>query len=123
MATGVYAPNMEIEMLKKELAKEQERLSKAARGERISPPRVRNYFKINRALARCLCSSPSWMSTVLLLSNQWLKMIEIGKEAIDEIGTGEEEVEVGALDEDLAEDAIEDQGTMKMIAQSSESVL
>ncbi|CAG5114107.1 Oidioi.mRNA.OKI2018_I69.chr2.g8177.t2.cds [Oikopleura dioica] len=39
MATGVYATNMEIEMLKKELAKEQERLSKAARGERISPPR------------------------------------------------------------------------------------
>ena len=50
-------------------------------------------------------------------------MIEIGEEAIEEIETGEEEVEVGALDEDLAEDAIEDQGTMKMIAQSSESVL
>ena len=40
MATGVYATNMEIEMLKKELALEQQRLSKAAAGERISPPKV-----------------------------------------------------------------------------------
>ena len=40
MATGVYATNMEIEMLKKELALEQKRLSRAANGERISPPKV-----------------------------------------------------------------------------------
>lgn len=40
MATGVYATNMEIEMLKKELSLEQARLSKAAAGERISPPKV-----------------------------------------------------------------------------------
>jgi hypothetical protein len=40
MATGVYATNMEIEMLKKELMLEQQRLSKAAAGERISPPKV-----------------------------------------------------------------------------------
>jgi len=39
MATGVYATNMEIEMLKKELGLEQKRLSRAANGERISPPK------------------------------------------------------------------------------------
>ena len=59
----------------------------------------------------------------LPLPNQWSEMIETEGEAIGEIGTGEEEAEVEALDEDLAEDAIEDQETMKMIAQSSESVL
>ena len=59
----------------------------------------------------------------LQLSSQWSKMIETEGEATGEIGTGEEEAEVEALDEDLAEDATEDQETMTMIAQSSESVL
>ena len=39
MATGVYATNMEIEMLKKALAKENERLERINRGESVSPAR------------------------------------------------------------------------------------
>ena len=39
MATGVYATNMEIEMLKKALAKESERLERINRGESVSPAR------------------------------------------------------------------------------------
>jgi hypothetical protein len=37
MATGVYATNMEIEVLKKELADEANRLERLRRGERVSP--------------------------------------------------------------------------------------
>ena len=40
MANGTYAKNMEIEMLKKELMKENERLERIRRGERVSPVRV-----------------------------------------------------------------------------------
>lgn len=39
MANGTYAMNMEIEMLKKELAKEGDRLHRIKRGEKVSPPR------------------------------------------------------------------------------------
>ena len=40
MANGTYAKNMEIEMLKKELMKENERLDRIRRGERVSPVRL-----------------------------------------------------------------------------------
>ena len=40
MANGTYAMNMEIEMLKKELAKEGDRLRRIQNGEKVSPPRV-----------------------------------------------------------------------------------
>jgi len=40
MATGVYATNMEIDLLKKELAQEANRLERLKRGENVSPPRV-----------------------------------------------------------------------------------
>ena len=39
MATGVYATNMEIEMLKKALARESNRLERMNRGESVSPAR------------------------------------------------------------------------------------
>ena len=39
MATGVYATNMEIEMLKKALARESNRLERINRGESVSPAR------------------------------------------------------------------------------------
>ena len=37
MANGTYAKNMEIEMLKKELANEAQRLERIRRGEAVSP--------------------------------------------------------------------------------------
>ena len=37
MANGTYAKNMEIEMLKKELMEENQRLERVRRGERVSP--------------------------------------------------------------------------------------
>lgn len=39
MANGVYATNMEIELLKKELGQESHRLDRLKRGEDVSPPR------------------------------------------------------------------------------------
>jgi len=39
MANGTYAMNMEIEMLKKELAKEADRLKRIERGEAVTPPK------------------------------------------------------------------------------------
>ena len=44
MATGTYAKNMEIEMLKKELMAENERLARLQRGEAVSPVRFTNLW-------------------------------------------------------------------------------
>lgn len=44
MANGTYAMNMEIEMLKKELAQEGDRLRRIQNGEKVSPPRVSSEF-------------------------------------------------------------------------------
>ena len=68
MAQGVYATNMEIEMLKKELALEQARLAKVANGERISPPRV-GAVQIRMFLMKNI-SSPSSIKTATRLRSQ-----------------------------------------------------
>ena len=56
MANGTYAKNMEIEMLKKELMEENQRLERVRRGERISPV----IFVLNTLFSLELASGPQF---------------------------------------------------------------